>query len=498
VNRTFIKGFLPAFVVCLSALLSVQAWADDPDLIYSISFTDDELDNLLAPIALYPDPLLAQILPASTYPTEVADAEAGINSGGNMSGINEQVWDESVRAIAHYPNILKIMAENMDWTANVGDAFLNQPEDVTNSIQRLRWQARAVGNLVSNAEQSVIIEGDYIQIIPAQPQYMYVPQYDTSVVYVQAPTTGYSPFITFGFGLAIGGWLSMDFDWGHHHVIYHGWDRPGWVDHARPYVHVRNVYIDQSRPYINQTWRHDRSHGDPARYLASRPSGPNAGRYARMGEARGRTTVQPRPAGGTNGRGRDAYAYSNRGSASRGVVNQWPKPPAQSTSQRPTPPTPRVSSQRPTPPTPHVSSERPISPTPGISQRPIPPTPHVSSERPIPPTPGSSERLTTPTPRVSERPTPPTPGFSQRPTPPTPRVGSQPQPGPGRESMQPERPPSVTFGGYRGANEAREQSLRGQNSRQSSEGARPSPSPAPMSHGNAPAGKDASGDRQRR
>jgi len=461
VNRTFIKGFLPAFVVCLSALLPVQAWADDPDLIYSISYTDDELDNLLAPIALYPDPLLAQLLPASTYPTEVADAEAWLKSGGDVSGIDDQVWAESVRAIAHYPDILTMMAENMDWTANVGDAFLNQPEDVTNSIQRLRWRARAVGNLVSNAEQTVIIEGDYIQIIPAQPQYLYVPQYDTSVVYVQAPTMGYSPFITFGFGLAIGGWLSMDFDWGHHHVIYHGWDRPGWVNHARPYVHVRDVYINQSRPYINQTWRHDRSHGDPARYLASRPSGPNADRYARMGEARGSTTIQPRPAGGTYDRGRDAYTYSNRGSESRGVVNQWSKQPARGNSQRPMPPTPS-------------SSQRPTTTTPGISQRPTPPTPGIS-----------------------QRPTPPTPGISERPTPPTPRVSSQPQPGPGRERVQPERPPSVTFGGYRGGKEAKEQSSRGQNSRQSSETARPSPAPA--SHGKAPAGKnDTGGDRQHR
>jgi len=461
VNRTFIKVILLAFVVSIATFLSVQAWADDQDLTYSVSFTDDELDNLLAPIALYPDPLLAQILPASTYPAEVADAEAWLNGGGDASRIDEQDWAESVRAIAHYPGVLEMMAGNMDWTANVGDAFLNQPEDVASSVQRLRWRARAVGNLVSNAEQSVIIDGDYIQIVPAQPQYVYVPQYEPSVVYVEGPAMGYPPFITFGYGLAIGGWLTMDFDWSHHHVIYHGWNHPGWVDHARPYVHVRDVYVNQSRPSIHRTWRHDRSHGDPARYLASRPSGPNADRYARVGEARGSTTAQPRPAGGTYGRGRDAYAYSNRGSESRGVVNQWPKPPAQSISQRQMPPTPRI-------------SQRPTQPAPSVSARPTPPAPSISV-----------------------RPTPPAPSVSVRPTPPAPRITSQPQPGPGRERMQPERPPSVTFGGYRGGNEAREQSLRGQNSRQSSEGAR---SPAvPASHGNAPAGRNApGGERQRR
>ncbi len=185
-KRTLLKGFLLVCIVCLSALLPVPAWAEDADLTYSVSFTDQELDDLLAPIALYPDPLLAQILPASTYPTEVADADAWLNSGGDLSRIDEQVWAESVRAIAHYPDILQMMAGNMDWTANLGDAFINQPEEVTNSIQRLRRQARAVGSLVSNAEQSVIVEGDYILIVPAQPQYIYVPQYDTSVVYVQA------------------------------------------------------------------------------------------------------------------------------------------------------------------------------------------------------------------------------------------------------------------------------------------------------------------------
>ncbi len=456
-NRTFKKGFLLIFIVCLLALPSTQAWAEDADLTYSVSFTERELDDLLAPIALYPDPLLAQILPASTYPTEVADAAAWLNRGGDVSSIDEQIWAESVRAIARYPNTLQMMAENMDWTANLGDAFLNQPEDVTNAIQRLRWRARSVGNLVSNAEQSVIIDGDYIQIVPVQPQYIYVPQYDTSVVYVQN-----SPFITFGFGLAIGGWLSMDFDWGHHHVIYHGWDRPGWVNHARPYVHVKDVYINRSRPSINQTWRHDRSHGDPARYLASRPSGPNTDRYARVGEARGSTTIQPRPAGGIYGHGGDTRAYSNRGRESRGIVNQQPAPL-----------------------------------TPSISRRPTIPTPNVS-QRPTIPSPGISERRTMPTPNVSQRPTIPAPGSGQQPTPVTPQVssGGSNKPGSARASQQPARTPSVTFGGYRGAGEARTQSLRGEASRQSGERARPSA--PPVSRGSVPARKDDSGDRQRR
>jgi hypothetical protein len=458
-KRTFIRGFLLVAVVCLSAFPSVQARAEDEDLTYSLSFTDQELDDLLAPIALYPDPLLAQMLPASTYPTEVADAAEWLNSGGNILSIDEQVWAESVKAIAHYPDILRMMAENMDWTANLGDAFVNQPEDVTYSIQRLRWRARAVGNLVSNSEQSIIIEGDTIQIVPAQPQYVFVPQYDSSVVYLEEYAPGVPPFITFGLGLTMGGWLSMDFDWVHHHVIYHGWDRPGWVKHARPYVHVRDVYISQSRPLINQIWRHDRSHGDPARYLASRPSGPKINEYTRTGEVRG--AVLP-TAGRPFGPEGDTRVYSNRGKESRGIVSQQTAP---STS--------------------------------GISRRRVMPTPTVIQRSTIPSSDISGTR-TVPVPSVNQRPIIRAPGTSQRPTTVVPRVSSRPasRPGPAREDLEAGRTPSVTFGGYRGADETRAQSLRGQASRQSTETARPSA--PPQSRSRAPASGNAPGERQRR
>ena len=153
------------------------------------------------------------MLPASTYPAEIADADAWFKRGGTVSGIDGQSWDESVKAISYYPNILGMMAGHLGWVADLGDAFLNQPEDVTRAIQRLRWEAREIGNLESNDNQQVIIDGENIEIIPAQPEYMYVPQYDDSVVYDEDWAPGSPPFITYGFGLAIGGWLSMDFDW---------------------------------------------------------------------------------------------------------------------------------------------------------------------------------------------------------------------------------------------------------------------------------------------
>ena len=409
-NRIGIKGFLLIFVVCLSALLSIQAGESNASPAYL--YTDQELDNLLAPIALYPDPLLAQMLPASTYPAEIADADAWLNSGGTVSSIDGQNWDEPVKAIAHYPSILKMMAGNMDWTANLGDAFLNQPEDVASSIQRLRWQARNAGNLESTSQQNVISNGDYIEIIPAQPQYVYVPQYDPSVIYVQRWYPGRPPFITFGLGLVIGGWLIMDFDWGHHNVIYHGWNRPGWVNYARPHVRINNVYVNRSRPYISQKWKHDASHGDPERYRASRPgSVTSVGRNVRIPEIRGSTTTPPKPLPRVFGPRGDTNSFSNRGKESRGVVSTPTKTPSQDLGKRPT------------------------IPATGVSQRPVKPTPSISKQ-----------------------PLLPGPGIGKAP----------PQVRPARESVQPPKTPSVTFGGYRGDKEARGQSLRGQASRQSS------------------------------
>lgn len=445
-NRTGIKGFLLVCAVLLSALLSIQARADDSYLTTPQPFTDQELDNLLAPIALYPDPLLAQILPASTYPGEIADAQAWLASGGAASSIDAQNWGESVKAIAHYPEVLKMMAGNMDWMADLGDAFLNQPEDVTRSIQRLRAQAKDAGNLESNDKQEVDIDGDDIEIIPAHPEYIYVPVYDPTIVYVQRWTPGWPPFVTFGQRLLIGGWLILDFDWRYHHVIYHGWNRAGWVNHARPYVHITNVYVNGSRPFIQQTWRHDASRGDPERYRASRPGSVSTRRPERTPEIRGSVTTPTRPPGVIFGPRGNTSAFSSRGKASLGAINQRQPALPVSVSRQPAPQPPSRITQRPTSPAPSIAP-RPTSTVPGITQRPPPPAPHASSA---------------------------------------------PQPRPERESLQPARTPSVTFGGYRGASEARSQSLRGQESRKSSPEVRPSPAPAGRSGGTpAPAGRSA-------
>ena len=222
------RSYPAALLICFSLLLVLGA-ARNSSAAYSL--TGQELDDLLAPIALYQDPMLAQVLPASTYPDDIADAADWLRGRRRPVTYRRAGLDENVRAIAHYPDVLYMMADNLDWTASVGDAFLNQPDDVTDSIQRLRWEAQRLGNLVSNDERPSLSDGDYIEIVPAQPQYIYVPEYDPSVVYVQAPDV--SPFITFGMGLAIGSWLDLDFDWGHHRLFYHGWNRPGWVKQGK-------------------------------------------------------------------------------------------------------------------------------------------------------------------------------------------------------------------------------------------------------------------------
>src|SRR5512144_1051935 len=212
-------------------------------------FTAEELEDLLAPIALYPDPLIAQVLPAATFIDQIDEAERYVSMYGT-AGIDNQPWDVSVRALAYYPDVLAMMDSKYDWTVSLGQAYVNQPQDVMDAIQRLRQDARAMGSLVSTAQQTVIIEDGIIRIVPAQAEVIYVPVYDPGVVYVMPPPP--YGFITFGIGFRIGVWLNRDCDWHRHRVYYHGWRGGGWVSRARPYVNPRrSVYINNRYSAIN-------------------------------------------------------------------------------------------------------------------------------------------------------------------------------------------------------------------------------------------------------
>lgn len=212
-----------------------------PDDRESEDFSPEQLDNLLAPIALYPDPLLAQVLLAATFVDEVDEAARYVRAYG-QNGVDEQPWDVSVKAVAHYPVVLYHLADKIDWTTSVGQAYASQSTDVMISIQRLRRMARSQGNLQTTAEQEVVLEDDYVRIVPAQPTFIYVPQYSPAIVYYHRPLSGLA--IAFGVGLAIGAWLNDDCDWRGHRVYYHGWSGGGWIGRCRPHVRVTTVYVN--------------------------------------------------------------------------------------------------------------------------------------------------------------------------------------------------------------------------------------------------------------
>jgi len=222
--------------------------AEEPTALLSA----DQLDELLAPVALYPDSLLAQVLPAATYPLDVIKAQQWLAAHPEASDelIDVQPWDPSVQAVAHYPTVLAMLAEHIDWTQALGAAFLYQQQDVMDAIQRLRQEAIDAGNLQTTAEQEVVVADDAVQILPASPEVIYVPQYDPQVVYVRRVYAGGPPVITFVRRL-IGRWLDFGFDWHRRHVtVGVGW-HSGWhyVDRRwRPVA--RNVTVIRTGPVV--------------------------------------------------------------------------------------------------------------------------------------------------------------------------------------------------------------------------------------------------------
>jgi hypothetical protein len=235
------------------------------------NFSPEQLDNLLSPIALYPDPLLAQLFVAATFPDQVEEAARYVRAYGPNS-VDNQDWDVSVRAIAHYPTVVEMMADKIDWTTSVGQAYVNQSTDVAASVQHLRHMARDAGNLASSPQEEVIEHDNYIAISPYQPEYIYVPVYDPAICYYRRPYWG--PAITFGVGFPIGAWLNLDFRWGYGGgwggVYYTGWRREGWgggcwncgwIGRSRGRINVNNnVYINNrynsitvNRTVVNRT-----------------------------------------------------------------------------------------------------------------------------------------------------------------------------------------------------------------------------------------------------
>ncbi len=199
-------------------------------------YSAEQLDQLLGPIALYPDPLIALMLPASGSPDEIVAAANYLEVGGDPNGAGHEPWSDSVKGLAHYPAVVEWMAANMIWTQAVGEAFSTGPDGVMDSIQRLRGRALAVGALADTPQQQVVQEDGLIEILPAEPDMIYVPRYDPQVVYVGGYYGG--PYMTFGEPYPAGVWLTFGFDWrrrslwvgnGRFERDNRGWQRPDLV-----------------------------------------------------------------------------------------------------------------------------------------------------------------------------------------------------------------------------------------------------------------------------
>jgi hypothetical protein len=211
---------------------------------WEVQFTREQLENLVAPIALYPDPLLAQVLLAATFPDQIDEAAREVRAYGAGTNIDDAPWDVSVKAVAHYPTVLSMMADKLDWTTTLGQAYAAQSTDVMEAVQKLRKQARSSGYLVTTPQHEIVEEAGFVYIYPANPQYIYVPIYDPGVVFLPYPPVYRAGVIFFSIGFFIGAWLNHDCDWHHHTIYYHGWEHgPIWVQRSRPVIHVTNVYV---------------------------------------------------------------------------------------------------------------------------------------------------------------------------------------------------------------------------------------------------------------
>lgn len=255
----------------LVLMIAVPPWAvaQEPETVAQepeteTIFKQEELDQMLAPIALYPDALLAQVLMASTYPLEVVQADRWTQQNKELKddalaeALENQEWDPSVKSLVQFPDVLAMMGEKLDWTQKLGDAFLSQEEDVTKTVQNLRKKADEAGNLKTTQEQVVKVEKEVIIIESASPQVVYVPVYNPTVVYGTwwyphyPPYYYYPPYYPrpalYGFatGVAIG--VAWGYAWGH------------WNWHGRGGVNVninQNININRN---INRD-RYKRDYG---------------------------------------------------------------------------------------------------------------------------------------------------------------------------------------------------------------------------------------------
>jgi Protein of unknown function (DUF3300) len=243
-----------SFLLCLALMLVCLPVTS---LAQSVALTPPQLDQLVARIALYPDPLLAQVLTASTYWSEIPEAAAWADEHSYLKGdalaqailADHLQWDPSILALLPFPSVLDMMARDPAWTEQLGNAVLTQNPDVMDAVQRMRQRARSYGYLTTNGYINVIANGGYIQILPINPDVLYVPYYDPLVVFAP-PRPGFAIAGAIRFGPAItigavfggwGWWLGSGFGWPSHAILIdrRPWGRV-WInrsEYIHPYVH---------------------------------------------------------------------------------------------------------------------------------------------------------------------------------------------------------------------------------------------------------------------
>ena len=298
---------------------------------------NDQLDSLVAPIALYPDPLLAQVLAASTYPLEIMQLQQWLEKNKSLKGqalqdaVMKQNWDPSVQGLAALPDIVKRLADDIQWTTDIGNAFLAQESDVMDAVQRMRAKAKGTGNLKSNDKMKVeteVVENKQVIVIQqSDPQVVYVPSYNPTVVYgppaypyppVYYPPPGYyaaGMALSFGVGLAVGaawngGW-GYNCGWGGNNTIN--------INNNNTFVNnsnrVNNISNRSGNRTGNNTWQHNPQHrgGTPYANKAT------ANRYG--GTARG-DSIGSRQANARQNQGQLGGRQQGGGAMDRGGSRQ--------------------------------------------------------------------------------------------------------------------------------------------------------------------------------
>ena len=290
--------------------------------------TPEQLQRLVAPIALYPDSLVAQILAASTFPEEVVEADRWVQSNPDLKGdalgqaVDQQPWDPSVKALAAFPSVLGNMDKNLSWASSLGDAYYNQQQDVMDAVQVMRHKAKDAGNLKTTQQEVVKDDGPDVDIEPADPDVVYVPAYNPWLIYgypVVAwpgwyPYPGIwfgGPYLSFGLGFGIGWFGGFGWGWGHW-----GFD---WHNHYALYNHSR--YYSASRTFYNRSnyYRGGVAHGGVYNRPGATPRPFNGNQQAARGYAEPHGQSGVRSGAYSNyDHGGQTRSFSSRGGASMG------------------------------------------------------------------------------------------------------------------------------------------------------------------------------------